>query len=110
MKNNSRPARGPFQNGPCSRRDMLVRTGMGFGGMGLAACFGINPWAEGASALNPGGMKVTNPLAPKQPHFPAKAKHIIFLFTNGGMSQVDTFDPKPALVKYDGTPMPGPKI
>ena len=43
-------------------------------------------------------------------HFPAKAKHVIFLFLNGGMSQVDTFDPKPALVKYDGTPMPGDKI
>ena len=44
------------------------------------------------------------------PHFAPKAKHIIFLFLNGGMSQVDTFDPKPALTKYDGQPMPGPKI
>ncbi|MBY0507385.1 MAG: DUF1501 domain-containing protein [Bryobacteraceae bacterium] len=48
--------------------------------------------------------------AARQPHFPAKAKHVIFLFLNGGMSQVDTFDPKPALTKYDGQPMPGPKI
>src|SRR5919106_798338 len=46
----------------------------------------------------------------RQPHFAAKAKHVIFLFLNGGMSQVDTFDPKPALTKYDGQPMPGPKI
>ena len=44
------------------------------------------------------------------PHFAPKAKHIIFLFLNGGMSQVDTFDPKPALTKYDGQPMPGPKV
>ena len=43
-------------------------------------------------------------------HHPAKAKHVIFLFMNGGMSQVDTFDPKPSLIKYDGQPMPGPKI
>ena len=45
-----------------------------------------------------------------RPHFAPKAKHVIFLFLNGGMSQVDTFDPKPALTKYDGQPMPGPKI
>ncbi|MEO7652529.1 MAG: DUF1501 domain-containing protein, partial [Bryobacteraceae bacterium] len=44
------------------------------------------------------------------PHFTPKAKHVIFLFLNGGMSQVDTFDHKPALAKYDGQPMPGPKI
>jgi hypothetical protein len=43
-------------------------------------------------------------------HFAPKAKHVIFLFLNGGMSQVDTFDPKPALTKYEGQPMPGPKI
>ncbi len=48
--------------------------------------------------------------ATQQPHFPAKAKRVIFLFLNGGMSQVDTFDPKPMLVKHDGEPMPGPKI
>ena len=46
----------------------------------------------------------------RQPHFAPKAKHVIFLFLNGGMSQVDTFDPKPALTKFDGHPMPGPKI
>ena len=44
------------------------------------------------------------------PHFAPKAKRVIFLFLNGGMSQVDTFDPKPMLVKHDGEPMPGPKI
>ena len=40
------------------------------------------------------------------PHFEPRAKNVIFLFMNGGVSQVDTFDPKPALEKYDGQPMP----
>jgi hypothetical protein len=47
-----------------------------------------------------------DPLKPKQPHFPAKAKRVIYLFLNGGPSQMDTFDPKPALDKYHGQPMP----
>ncbi len=47
-----------------------------------------------------------NPLALRPPHFPAKAKRLIYLFLNGGPSQVDTFDPKPALTKYHGQPMP----
>src|SRR5690606_12045154 len=47
-----------------------------------------------------------NPLAPKSPHFPAKAKHVIHLFMNGGPSHVDTFDPKPQLTKYHGKPLP----
>ncbi|MCZ2147697.1 MAG: DUF1501 domain-containing protein [Bryobacterales bacterium] len=78
-----------------NRRRMLETLG---GGFGMAALRGV---LEASTA---------DPLAPRAPHFPAKAKHVIFLFLNGGMSQVDTFDPKPALVKYDGTPMPGPKI
>ncbi|MCX6590989.1 MAG: DUF1501 domain-containing protein [Acidobacteria bacterium] len=56
------------------------------------------------------GLQGTLQAATRQPHFAPKAKHVIFLFLNGGMSQVDTFDPKPALVKHDGQPMPGPKI
>ena len=47
------------------------------------------------------------PFAPKPTHFPAKAKRIIYLVMNGGMSHVDTFDPKPMLTKYNGQPMPG---
>jgi hypothetical protein len=49
-----------------------------------------------------------SPLHPKAPHFPAKAKHCVFLFMNGAPSQVDTFDPKPALDRYHGEPYPGP--
>jgi hypothetical protein len=69
--------------------------GTGFGLAGLANVLSANT----APAM-------TDPLAPKQPHFPAKAKHVIFLFLNGGPSQVDTFDPKPMLDKYNGKPLP----
>ena len=71
-----------------TRREMLRTMGAGFGAAGLAGTL---------SAANP-----TNPLAPKASHFPGKAKHVIFLFLNGGPSQVDTFDPKPLLQKYNG--------
>ena len=48
-----------------------------------------------------------SPLAPKKPHFPAKAKHVIHLFLIGAPSHVDSFDYKPLLEKYDGKPYPG---
>jgi hypothetical protein len=47
-----------------------------------------------------------NPLAPKPPHFPAKAKAVIFLFMAGGPSQLELFDPKPKLQEFDGRPIP----
>ncbi|MBZ2180098.1 MAG: DUF1501 domain-containing protein [Acidobacteria bacterium] len=72
-----------------TRRDLLTRTGLGFGGVALRQ------------------LLAADAFAPRAPHFPAKAKHIIYLILNGGMSQVDTFDPKPALGKYHGQPMPG---
>ncbi len=75
-----------------SRRGMLKTIGMGFPMMGLARLLN----AETAPS----------PLAVKQPHFPPKAKRVIFLFLNGGPSQVDTFDPKPLLAKYSHQPMP----
>ncbi len=74
---------------PISRRDWLARTGCGFGALALA---GLST-AQAASA---------NPLAPKVPHFPARAKRVIFLFMQGGVSHVDSFDHKPRLVKDDG--------
>jgi len=75
-----------------SRRELLARSGTGLGLLGLA---GVLQAAE-----------PSNPLAPKKPHFPAKAKHVIHLFMNGAPSQVDTFDPKPALAKYHGQQPP----
>ncbi len=50
------------------------------------------------------------PLAPKEPHFPARAKHVVHLFMNGGPSHVDTFDPKPMLDKYHGQALPSPNL
>src|SRR5579871_3859507 len=79
-----------------SRRDLLRTMGTGFGIAGLASTLN-------AASVSPASL---NPLAPKAPHFPAKAKNIIFLFLNGGPSQVDTFDPKPMLNKYSGQPVP----
>lgn len=78
-----------------SRRDFLLRCGMGMGALGLAQ-------TVGGIEISP----ANNPLAPKQPHFAPKAKRVIHFFLNGGPSHVDTFDPKPALEKYAGKPLP----
>ena len=90
-----------------TRRDFLARTGMGFGAMSLAALFGIDAGAAigaplGATAPVPGGL-----LSPRQPHFPVKTKAVIHLFASGGPSQVDTWDPKPELTKYNDKTIPG---
>ncbi|MBA4062478.1 MAG: DUF1501 domain-containing protein [Isosphaera sp.] len=79
---------------PLSRRDVLARCGTGLGTVALAGVL-----ADDARAA-------ADPLAPKAPHFPAKAKHVVHLFMNGGPSHVDTFDPKPALDRYHGKPVP----
>ncbi|HYH68613.1 MAG TPA: DUF1501 domain-containing protein [Urbifossiella sp.] len=81
---------------PFSRRDFLARAGMGFGLTALA------PMLAGEAQA----VDAVNPLAPRQPHFPGKAKRVIHIFANGGPSQVDTFDPKPALQPYAGQQLP----
>jgi hypothetical protein len=85
-----------------SRREMLTRCGVGMGLVGLTQLMGesgfLTQHVKSADGLNP--------LAPKKPHFPAKAKRVIHIFANGGPSQVDTFDPKPALDKYAGKQLP----
>ena len=88
-----------------TRREALSRMGGGFGMVGLASLLGRSV-AEGADAKN----AVASPLGIKAPHFEARAKHVIFLFLNGGLSQVDSFDPKPMLAKYHGRPYPGVSI
>jgi hypothetical protein len=75
-----------------TRRDYLRTMGAGFGMVGLAGVLGAE--------------MSRSPLEVKAPHFPAKAKRVVFLFLNGGPSQVDTFDPKPMLAKYSHQPMP----
>ena len=82
-----------------TRRQMLERTGMGLGALAFGGMFG--PEAQAA-----GGINSTSPFAPKQPHFEPKAKRVIHFFMNGGPSQVDTFDPKPMLTKFDGKTLP----
>lgn len=89
-----------------SRREMLSRIGGGFGGVALTTVLSEAGWlgsrvlAETPSHTAPARTDFS--LAPKSPHFPARARRVIFLFMNGGPSHVDTFDPKPALAKYQG--------
>ena len=82
-----------------TRRQFLARCGMGMGALSL-----------GAFMPSVGAAEAVNPLAPKLPHFPAKAKRVVHFFLNGGPSHVDTFDPKPLLQKYAGQPLPGEYI
>ncbi len=81
------PSEGPSRVG---RREFLQRCGLGLGALSLAPL-----------------LQAESPLATRVAHFPAKAKRIVHFFLNGGPSLVDTFDPKPALAKYAGQPLPG---
>ena len=88
---------------PISRRELLARSGVGFGMLGLAHLMGAEGLLVGEVSAAPAPV---NPMLPRQPHFPAKAKHVIHIFANGGPSHVDTFDPKPSLAKYAGKELP----
>jgi hypothetical protein len=81
---------------PFSRREMLRRSSAGFASLALAGLLA----EEAAAAVR------ANPLASRAPHYPAKAKRVIFLFMHGGPSQVDTFDYKPLLTRDHGKPLP----
>lgn len=87
-----------------TRRQMLQRCGTGLGSLGLASLMASEGMLNSASAGS--SVSTASPMAPKTSHFPGKAKHIIHIFLNGGASQVDTFDPKPALAKYAGKMLP----
>jgi uncharacterized protein (DUF1501 family) len=80
------------------RRDYLRTSAFGFGASVLGSLI-----AEDAAADE---QDSKNPLAAREPHFPARAKRVIFFFCAGGPSQLETFDPKPALIKYNGQPIP----
>ena len=73
-----------------NRRDLLLNTGRGFGALALSSLL------QGADV---------NPMAPKLPPLPSKAKSVIYLFMHGGVSHVDTFDPKPELTRRSGQPL-----
>ena len=91
---NSQPAHLPL----LSRRRMLKRSALGFGHLALTAMLADQATA---AAVDP-----SHPLAPRSPHFPARAKRVIFLFMKGGPSHIDTFDHKPKLSVDDGKELP----
>ena len=86
-----------------SRRDFFSSVADGLHAAALAYLFGIDLLAPGGAQASPIEKSVPD-LRPKLPHFAPKAKAVIQLFMNGGPSQVDLFDPKPLLRKYEGQP------
>ncbi len=80
-----------FGERPTNRREMLHRCANGFGAVALAGL-----------SIDRAFAATSNPLAAKRPHFPPTAKNVIFLYMDGGPSQVDTFDYKPVLERFDG--------
>ena len=86
----SRDREGAVAEDLLSRRALLRRTALGFGSLGLASLM----------------ADTSSPLAARAPHFAPRAKRVIFLFMHGGVSHVDTFDPKPRLTRDNGKPMP----
>ncbi len=84
-----------------SRREMLRTAGLGFGSWAMLDLLSREGLAAPVAAAPP-----ANPLAARRPHFPSKAKAVIFLFMQGGPSHIDTFDPKPLLAKMHGQPLP----
>ncbi len=85
---------------PLSRREALCRMGSGFGMLSFASLIG-------ESLAKADATPVQGVASARIPNFKPKAKHVIFLFMNGGASQIDTFDYKPMLEKYNGQPLPG---
>jgi hypothetical protein len=91
----------PHRESPHSRRDFLARAG---GGLGLLALMDLlDREAHGAEGTT---RKAANPLAAQPARFEGKAKSVIWCFLDGGPSHIDLFDPKPALTKLDGKPLP----
>jgi hypothetical protein len=95
-------------NGPqyIARREFLARAGGGIGSLALAYLLEAEGLLTPAEAQNP---KSADPLAPRKSHYPAKAKRVISLFMFGGISHIDTFDPKPELDRSDGVSVAGKK-
>ncbi|HXJ75467.1 MAG TPA: DUF1501 domain-containing protein, partial [Candidatus Dormibacteraeota bacterium] len=81
---------------------MLARCGTGLGLLALGSVLDQAGLLTGPARAEGAAF----PLAPRAPHFAPKARRVVHLFMNGGPSQVDTFDPKPALDRYHGQPLP----
>lgn len=84
------------------RRDFLLRGACGLGSLALWDLLARDGYAQTA----PPPLPDARPLAPKPPHFAAKARSVIFLFMEGGPSQIDLFDPKPEMARWDGQMLP----
>jgi len=84
------------------RRDFLKKAGAGFGLLALADLLHGDALRAGDEPTLNSQLSTPNPMAPRHPHYPAKAKSIIWLFMEGAPSSVDLFDPKPELTKRDG--------
>jgi hypothetical protein len=83
-----------------TRRKFFREVSFGLGNIVLAHLLNLDEPMLAAESADP------NPLRPRQPHFPSKAKSVIFLFMEGGPSQLDLLDPKPELRRWDGKPLP----
>jgi hypothetical protein len=90
------------ENACCSRRDMLLSASSGLGMLGLAGALQSAGLLGGSAEAAGGAASGGTAGILRQPHLPARAKRVIFLFMNGGPSHVDTFDPKPALAQHAG--------
>jgi hypothetical protein len=93
-----------------TRREMLRKTGMGMGALSLGMLLRNTPFASQAFATDVVAQSAGNSsslLAPRLPPLPCKAQHVIHIFAGGGPSHIDTFDPKPALAKYEDKILPG---
>jgi hypothetical protein len=88
-----------------SRRKFLFEAGGGLSGVALASLLDQQGLLAAPAACQAGNIE--SPFAPKKPHFEPRAKAVISLFMSGGVSHMDTFDPKPALKKYAGQPLEG---
>ena len=91
-----------------TRRHFFGECGLGVGKIALASllCGGSRAFANAASASAPPPLAAANPMAPRATHYPPKVKRVIYLFMAGAPSQLDLFDYKPALAKFDGKPVP----
>ncbi|MDB5301528.1 MAG: hypothetical protein JWO87_3191 [Phycisphaerales bacterium] len=90
-----------------TRRDWLRRSGGGLGLLGLAGLLADEGLLVNAARAVDATGGASDPMMPRSPHFPARAKSVIWIFINGGPSHVDTWEYKPALEKYDGQPLKG---
>ncbi|MEE2639681.1 MAG: DUF1501 domain-containing protein [Planctomycetota bacterium] len=94
---------GRFRTNPLSRREMLQKSACGFGAVALSALMADESLGA-REELDEGRKNYKDPLAPKKSHFRPKVEHVIYLYMDGGPSQVDTWDPKPRLKTEHGKP------